>query len=276
MSADMALLCIDAGNTMVKWCLHANAQLPFTAANDLRSEATASFKPFSNALPTVLQCLGLSVQQAQAKSPIQAVLLSNVLGPDFEQAVRGLCDQYKLPLHVLTVNAHAQVQSAYENPAALGKDRWAACLAVSQLSPTDLNLLVSFGTATTLDALVKTGAAWQHLGGFIVPGVQTMFDSLHINTAELPQVKLSQPREGSVWPVGTHQAISEGVARTQSALIQSLLSEMHAEYGQAPTLWLTGGFAPAMAAFLSGALLLEHAVFKGLVFDYQLTQQGLK
>lgn len=273
MSADMALMCIDAGNTMVKWCLHANAQQPFTAANDLRSEATASFKPFSDALPAVLQHLGSSVQQA--KSPIQAVLLSNVLGPDFEQAVRGLCDRHKLPLHVLTVNAHAQVQSAYENPASLGKDRWAACLAVSQLSSADANLLVSFGTATTLDALVKTGATWQHLGGFIVPGVQTMFDSLHINTAELPQVELSQPREGSVWPVGTHQAISEGVARTQTALIQSLLSEMHAEYGQAPTLWLSGGFAPAMAAFLSGAMMLEHSVFKGLVFDYQLTRQGL-
>lgn len=274
MSADMALLCIDAGNTMVKWCLHANAQQPFMVANDLQSRATATFKPFSNALPAVLKHLGSTVQQA--KSPIQAVLLSNVLGLDFEQAVRGFCDQHNLPLHVLAVNARTQqVQSAYEDPASLGKDRWAACLAVSQLSPVNVNLLVSFGTATTLDALVRTGATWQHLGGFIVPGVQTMLGSLHANTAELPQVEFIQSREGSVWPVSTHQAIGEGVARTQTALIQSLLSEMHNEYEQAPTLWLSGGFASAMAPFLPGAQMLEHAVFKGLVLDYQLTQQGL-
>lgn len=272
MSAEKALLCIDAGNTLVKWCLHTNANQPFTIANGLRIEPTATFKPFSNALPAVLQHLGSIALQAGS---IKAVLLSNVLGPDFEQAVRILCDQYKLPLHVLTVNARAQVQSAYETPASLGKDRWAACLAVSQLSPAKANLLVSFGTATTLDALVKTGATWQHLGGFIVPGVQTMLDSLHNNTAELPQVELCQPCEASVWPVGTRQAIGKGVARTQTALIQSLLSELRTQHGHAPTLWVSGGFAQAMVAFLPGARVLEHAVFKGLVFDYQLTQQGV-
>lgn len=272
MSAGGALLCIDAGNTMVKWCLHADSLEAFSVATCLRSEPTSVFRPFSDAGSAVLHYLGLTVQESD--KPIRAVLLSNVLGLDFERAVRGLCEQYNLPLHVLTVNARAQVQSAYENPASLGKDRWAACLAVSQLSSAKVNLLVSFGTATTLDALVRT-STWQHLGGFIVPGVQTMFDSLHINTAELPRVELDPSCLGDSWPVGTRQAISDGVGRAQAALIQSLLAQLNVQYGQVPTLWLSGGFAAAMAVFLPGAQVLEHAVFRGLVFDYQLTQQGL-
>jgi type III pantothenate kinase len=272
MSAIKSLLCIDAGNSMVKWCLHANSTQPFTLASDLKSQPTTVFKPFDCALPMVLKHLGATVNESG--HTIEAVLLCNVLGPDFEAAVQGLCEQHKLPLHVLAVNSRAQVQSAYENPASLGKDRWAACLAVSQISQAKANLLVSFGTATTLDAVVNTGA-WHHLGGFIVPGVQTMLDSLHTKTAELPKVELSQPDAVQMWPLGTRQAISEGVARTQTALIQSLLAELNVQHSQQPALWLSGGFASAMIALLPGAQLLEHAVFKGLVFDYQLTRQGL-
>lgn len=270
MSKKVALLCIDAGNTLVKWCLHLDATAPFSTAHQLHSEPTSHFKPFSGAAALVQQYFGKALQIAE--QPVGAVLLSNVLGPDFEQAVRTLCAEHQLPLHVLTVNAHSQVQTAYAEPATLGKDRWAACLAVSQSSKAMANLLVSFGTATTLDALVNTGR-WEHLGGFIVPGIHTMFDSLHSNTAQLPKVQLGLPRASGVWPVSTYQAISEGVGRAQLALIQSLLDELQAQFGQSPALWLSGGFATQMANFLPGSKVLDHAVFRGLVFDYQLSQQ---
>lgn len=255
---------------MVKCCLHADSSQPFTVAHQLRSEPTSSFKPFSGALPRLLEFVGATLKHASG--PVKAVLLSNVLGPDFESAVRCLCQQHGLPLHVLVVNAREQVQSAYANPASLGKDRWAACLAVSQISTNTVNLIVSFGTATTLDALVNTGK-WQHLGGFIVPGVQTMLDSLHINTAELPKAGLGQAKESGFWPVNTHQAIGQGVSTTQTALVQSLVAELAEQFKQKPAVWLSGGFAQAMAGFLPGAQVLEHVVFRGLVFDYLMTRQ---
>lgn len=266
-----ALLCIDAGNTLVKWCVHADPARPFELAGELLSHPTSGFKPFCNALHVFREQLGPLFSQKHCA--FEAVALSNVLGPDFEQALRQWCDEHHLPLHVLAVNAHAEIQSAYEHPATLGKDRWAACLALTQASQSRVNLLVSFGTATTLDIVVKN-SNWQHQGGFIVPGVQTMLSSLQANTAELPQAALHVPGAASQWPTNTQQAIGEGVGRMQAALVQSLILELQGQHGELPTVWLCGGFAPIMKAFFPQSVLLEHAVFKGLALDYQLSGRG--
>lgn len=267
------LLCIDAGNTLVKWCVHTEPAQPFELTGEVFSHPTSGFKPFSDSLSLLQDQLGPHLMQEDCS--FQAVVLSNVLGAEFEWAVRKLCDENQVPLHVLAVNTNSQLQSVYDNPNVLGKDRWAACLALTQASHFRVNLLVSFGTATTLDIVVKT-ANWQHQGGFIVPGVQTMLGSLHANTAELPQVELQVPGAGSLWPTNTQQAIGEGVGRMQVALVQSLIQELQIRHGELPAVWFCGGFAQTMQTFLPQAMLLEHAVFKGLVFDYQLSGQGEK
>lgn len=265
-----AVLCVDAGNTLVKWCIHDTLQQNFTSGvTGLSSHPTAEFKPFDNA-DAILHAL-FSPILADGKTPIAAVLLCNVLGPDFEQAMLRLCEQHRIALHVLKVNTNVPVRSAYDNPAQLGKDRWAACLAVSQTSQSPVNLLVSFGTATTVDAVVNL-SGWSHLGGFIVPGLYTMLDSLHVNTAELPQVELGLPAQsskGGFWPVNTRQAIGQGVGRLQAALIQSLAQQLAQQYEQTPMVWFSGGFAQKMLSYCPQARLLENAVFKGLLFDYQ-------
>jgi type III pantothenate kinase len=263
------LLCIDTGNTFVKWCLHACVNVRFEQPSAFFSHATAEFKPFSGSLSALQQHLAPGLNSTHA---VQAVLLSNVLGPDFEQSVRSVCEAAGVPLHVLTVNRHAEIQSAYETPATLGKDRWAACMALSEVSQVKVNLLVSFGTATTLDVVVKN-THWQHLGGFIVPGVETMLRSLNSNTAELPKVQLDSTGTNS-WPVSTQQAIGRGVGRIQKAMVDSVAAQLQSEYGSPPAIWLTGGFAPAMQVHLPQATLLEYAVFKGLVLDYRLAQKG--
>lgn len=269
MSKPGSLMCIDAGNTLVKWCLHVGANVRFEQPSAFFSRATADFKPFSDAFGPVQEHLAPSLNSASA---VQAVLLSNVLGPDFEQAVRAMCEGAGVPLHVLAVNRHAAVQSAYENPAALGKDRWSACMALTEVSQAMVNLLVSFGTATTLDVVIKS-THWQHLGGFIVPGVETMLHSLHFNTAELPKVQLGGFSE-KAWPVSTQQAIGQGVGRMQKAMVDSVAAQLQGEHGVPPAIWLTGGFAPAMKVHLPNSSLLEHAVFKGLVLDYRLAKKG--
>jgi type III pantothenate kinase len=264
-----SLLCIDAGNTLVKWCLHDGVNVQFEQPTAFFSHATADFRPFSESVSVLQQHLALGSNSAHA---VQAVLLSNVLGPDFERSVRSVCEAAGVPLHVLTVNRHTGFQSAYENPATLGKDRWAACMALSEVSKAKVNLLVSFGTATTLDVVVRN-THWQHLGGFIVPGVETMLHSLHVNTAELPKVQLDSISTNS-WPVSTQQAIGQGVGRVQKAMVDSVVSQLQSEYGTPPAVWLTGGFAAAMQVHLPQASQLEHAVFKGLVLDYRLAQKG--
>jgi type III pantothenate kinase len=269
MTQGTSLLCVDAGNTLVKWCVHDSGQKNFSDIAVLSNYPTAELKPFDEA-DAVLRAL-FSPLLSEGNSPIAAVLLCNVLGSDFEQAMLRLCEQHRIPLHVLSVNSKLPMRSAYESPFQLGKDRWAACLAVSQTSQSPVNLLVSFGTATTVDAVVNR-SGWKHLGGFIVPGLHTMLDSLHVNTAELPQVELGKPllsTESGFWPVNTQQAIEQGVGRLQAALIQSSADQLEQQYKQAPVVWFSGGYAPQMLSYFPQARLLENAVFKGLLFDYQ-------
>ena len=93
---------------------------------------------------------------------------------------------------------------------------------------------------------------------------------------------MSERTTSSNWALAIVQALEKvgGIAEDQCdgesrSRIQSLLAELTIQHSQQPALWLSGGFASAMIALLPGAQLLEHAVFKGLVFDYQLTRQDL-
>ena len=94
MSKPGSLMCIDAGNTLVKWCLHVGANVRFEQPSAFFSRATVDFKPFSDAFGPVQEHLAPSLNSASA---VQAVLLSNVLGPDFEQAVRAMCEGAGVP-----------------------------------------------------------------------------------------------------------------------------------------------------------------------------------
>jgi type III pantothenate kinase len=271
MSPGSAVLCIDAGNTRVKWSVQPDWKAGFDSTAAVSSIASADL----DIQQANWQSLALVLEPALLTTGLSAVLLCNVLGAGFEALVCKLCKHFSLPLHVLAVRSDQAMVSSYINPHSLGKDRWAGCLAVSQASDCPVNLLVSFGTATTVDGLIKN-PSWKHLGGYIVPGVQTMLSSLHLNTAELPRVNAGMPENAGfpAWPTDTQQAISWGVANMQADFIQACACRLTQQFGQNPAVWLSGGFAANVRPLLPNARLLEHAVFRGLLIDYQQCSAG--
>ncbi|WP_338411360.1 pantothenate kinase [Pseudoalteromonas nigrifaciens] len=68
---------------------------------------------------------------------------------------------------------------AYEHFNNLGIDRWLALIASFTLYPNKACIVVDAGTATTIDVLNCDG---QHLGGWILPGLDLMTRSLTQNT----------------------------------------------------------------------------------------------
>lgn len=206
----------------------------------------------------------------------QEVWLSSVLGDAFEQRLQAHCDAMGCALKVIQANRHPLLHTAYQQSNRLGKDRWAAMLAVVAQLHTGLNspgavkaaVVVSLGTATTIDAVVHCSLAqthkqtpWLHLGGFIIPGIHTMFNSLHVNTAQLPQAKLALQS----WPDNTESAIGSGVGLTQLALIQRCVADLQASHAVPVALFLTGGHAEALSALgLPQAITVPHAVLRGL------------
>lgn len=84
-----------------------------------------------------------------------------------------------------------------DNPSELGADMVANAAAVigrqrkgnGQLSA---SIVVDMNTVTTVSAINKNG---EYVGCAIFPGVQMSFDSMHVNTALLPNVMLSSPHK---------------------------------------------------------------------------------
>ena len=116
-------------------------------------------------------------------SKVTEVILANVHGNEIHDAIEQWARQNSIVF--IQVNSEAKafgITSSYQQPARLGVDRWLAMIGAKQLYPNKNLLIIDAGTATTVDVLDAQG---QHCGGWIMPGVQTMFNSLLLGTKKI-------------------------------------------------------------------------------------------
>ena len=243
-------LLVDAGNTQVKCCVYDDSTaLPEGRWGVIDSSPTQHLLHKSG-----LKEWGQSLQRLAAEQSIDEVRVCQVLGAEWSESVQRVLK----PLRVtLTVVGESRVLSTlYDEPQKLGQDRWLGALAAANESSSSLNLIASFGTATTLDAVVDARLVdeefetpWVHLGGLIAPGVGTMLQSLNQSTQQLPMAELAvQP-----WPRSTHKAIGFGVLLAQQQLLVNRCEVLRAEFpGQPLTVWACGGHASQIVEGLSG------------------------
>ena len=231
-------LLIDSGNTRIKlgWChpltgvredqavsLHAD-QLDQLAS--WLEAAHAPLQTFAN--QKGVQALGVNVAGPQVQAQIDAAVRRLGLGP-----VRWLQAQEQVfGLH-----------NDYGQASQLGADRWAALLGLSDLlaqeHPDEQGaLLISFGTATTIDLLGPAQNGIRHfLGGSILPGPSLMLASLKQNTAQLPQAH----GQTAAFPRNTQSAISTGVAAAQAGAVLRQWEKGRQHLGHSPLIFLAGG-----------------------------------
>lgn len=230
-------LLIDAGNTRIKWGL--------TDGNDwLRS----------GSLP-VGQAGELSHQFAGLEG-IRQVWASNVACAEVARCIRdigsgGQADQFHF---IVAQEAQCGVRNGYEHPSQLGSDRWAALIAAWH-RVRGACLVVSSGTATTVDALSATG---EFMGGLILPGVELMQRSLNDATAQLG------PARGAyvAFPQNTADALYSGAIQACCGAIE----RQHALLG--------GSGIPVVLSGGASALLQNHLNLPVHVVD-NLVLQGL-
>lgn len=243
-------LLLDIGNTRIKWAVQTDQGL-----DEQQAVAHA----------------GLSVAQlgTQVFAPcgqVTQVLVSNVAGPAMAEQVRQAardCWQLEPQFVVATASATAAgrtVRNAYAEPAKLGSDRWLGMLAAHVLQP-DAVLVVSVGTAMTLDALTANG---QHLGGMIVPGPDLMVSSLMQNTSDIA-MRAQQGEQGDAFFAdNTLGCVYQGSIHATVALIKAAHARLRTMASPA-RLILTGGAAPRLQQHLSApAQLLPDLVLRGL------------
>lgn len=148
------------------------------------------------------------------------------------------------------------VRNRYAVPERLGIDRFLALVALREASGG--GVVVGCGTALTLDALARDGT---HAAGMIASSPARMLADLHGATAIAdgnPDAFVAADADD------TARALHDGCWAAAGALVEWF----HARQSGAPALWLHGGWAPELAAWLAhdgrDARLLDHAVLRGL------------
>ncbi|MBA6391147.1 type III pantothenate kinase [Colwellia sp. BRX10-3] len=159
-------LLVDVGNTQVKYVF----------------QALECAAPLSEIVYLDYQSFQAQLSQGNF-SHVSEVFLANVHGREVYDAI----EQWTVHNNIAFEQVHSSakafgVTSSYQQPERLGVDRWLAMIGAKQLYPKQNLLIIDAGTATTVDLLDANG---QHHGGWIMPGVQTLFNSLLSRTHQI-------------------------------------------------------------------------------------------
>lgn len=179
---------------------------------------------------------------AEFKSSPAVLQGASVLAPEAREAFAQAAQHCwgLTPLFAVSTASHTGVVSAYRNtPSRLGIDRWLALIAVR--SRQQSVCVVDCGTAITLDVITPAG---QHLGGYILPGLNMMADALLAGTQGV-RYTADEAGTGTALGGSTAEAVTHGALAAVVALVDRLVLQHQAQ------LVLTGGDAQRLAAALT-------------------------
>ena len=164
------------------------------------------------------------------------------------------------PLEAQVRRVCGGVKINYADVTRLGVDRWLAMLGAFERSKGPC-IVIDSGTAFTLDILNEDG---MHLGGYILPGLWLMKESLTCKTGIRLEAKTLEP----CLDLGnsTDEAVVNGGLAALVALIEKKMEEL-SKSGCDPKVYLTGGDAD---------FFVRQMDFPALELDMDLVLDGLR
>ena len=245
----MSVLLLDVGNSRLKWGVLDDGGVRRTghiSQEKIREQ-------------------GLAALTAKLPRRVDAVRASNVAGTSFTTWLSGVIGMHcNADVHFARSEKRGWgVTNSYRQPRRLGVDRWVAMIgAWSEVQAACL--IVDAGTALTLDAIDDDGV---HLGGQIIPGVETMLASLSTATNDVPLV--SGPAKQSAGDLkmfgkNTAAAVREGAQNAVAGAIERAVRTLRSSAYE-PTIILTGGGASRILGALEETPVHRpHLVLNGL------------
>lgn len=212
---------LDAGNTSLKWAVVEDGHWRATGRSDY-----VDWSALTAQLSAGADCFIASVAGAVHEQQIVALLDAAGIAPTWLTAEAGFGD----------------VKNTYLDPNQLGVDRWMALIAARKRT-SEAVLVVSVGTAMTVDALSDTGT---FLGGVIVPGVRLMQQALHQGAARVGDTR----GDWQAFPRRTADAVQSGIVAALCGAIAQQQVRLAEATGTAPRCLLTGGDAEKVLSHL--------------------------
>ena len=245
----MSALLLDVGNSHLKWGV--------LNENNIDQRGSVSQEK--------IRQQGLAALTRKLPRRVESVCISNVAGTNFGTRLSGV-----IGIHC-NVDVHFArsekcgwgVTNSYKQPRLLGVDRWVAMVAAwAELKSSCL--IVDAGTAVTLDAINDNGF---HIGGQIIPGVETMLSSLSSATIGISSLKIPMKRSADqlkIFGQNTKEAIHEGTQNAVLGLVERAIRMLQSN-GYDSTVILTGGGAKDIfEAFNEKSLYRPNLVLHGL------------
>ncbi len=207
------ILLVDIGNSRLKWCFYAKGKRSKQFATDY-SQYTADI---------LLKNL-LNKNVIEAKNPIKKLILVSVLDKKITKKIQCHCQKLNIALRIVYSQATAYgVKNSYSEPQRLGADRFVGLVAAHHLIPKQHCIIISCGTAVTIDAITQQG---KHLGGLILPGLQQFSAQLIQKTALLTLEKVTKT---TLFANNTADALASGSVYGLVEAINGISSRMKGE-----------------------------------------------
>jgi type III pantothenate kinase len=195
-------LFIDAGNTRLKWCLDDQGRTLASGTGSLEDE-----NPVSSA--------GELIREAKS------VVISTVASEERrEHLIGSLARLCPAPVQFYwSERARNGLVNAYKDVSRMGADRWHAMYG-AWLDHKQGFVVVDAGSAVTVDYVDSHG---QHLGGYILPGLQMMLRSLRTDAARI----WFDPEQGLATDPGrsTGECVNHGLAWLSGAMVERIIAD---------------------------------------------------
>ena len=223
------ILLFDIGNTRIKWAIYH----PQTAWENGNIKEYTAYPTAEDNIHRIF---------AELTETVQAVVVSSVASDNINLAITtvtkkhlGLAPWFAKPLpqtHGLSL--------IYKDLSTLGVDRWLGILA-GWHSYKKAICVVDCGTAITLDIINTQG---EHQGGYILPGLDLMQQTLTHHTHQLHLDPTTQPLQLQLG-TDTQTCIDNGCMTAIIGLLKATMATMDSftTSGEPPTYIFTGGDA---------------------------------
>jgi type III pantothenate kinase len=254
----MSALLIDIGNSRLKWATA-------SSNGDLHADFIEQGVCMNDSPNQLAEFDQLSKNQI-----IEKIICSSVISEErtlvLEKHLKVLMPQAPW-FQINGTSAIKDLGSQYDQPQQLGADRRAMALGAHQMFPGKNILVISAGTATTIDLITAS----QHMGGWIFPGMELMAKVLNLNTAQLPKIATEQERSSLVIGTNTNDGIYQGILASHLGAISIAQEYAKNQKIKLDMMIVTGGNAKIIGALLknfSSSVLIHHEeqmVLKGLL-----------
>ena len=230
------IICIDVGNTNIKYAVFDGDDLKFSfrVATDLKRTSDEYGSQFVN----MLRIAGLE------RDDITGGIFSSVV-PSLDYTIAHMLELY-LDINPKEVGPGLKtgLRMRTDNAKEVGADRVVNNVsALAKYGCGKPMIVIDFGTATTFNILSENS---EFIGGVIAPGIKGSLDSLVSGTAKLPRVEIEAPK--SVIATNTVTNMQAGIVFGFAGLVEYIVKKIKKELGTNDVLTIaTGGFSDIMA-----------------------------